>query len=77
MSKRQGILIKCPNHGCQYSWRYSGRLVVYATCPSCRRNVKVSQNKVETLQSLPQVRALGQVTATVENPPAGADEIRQ
>ena len=53
--KHKGILIKCPNRECEYSWRYSGRSVVYATCPSCRRNIKVSQNKIETLQSVAQV----------------------
>jgi hypothetical protein len=28
--KHEGILIKCPNRECEYSWRYSGRLLVYA-----------------------------------------------
>jgi len=73
--KRKRILIKCPNPDCKYSWWYSGRLVVYATCPSCRRNIKVSQNKIETFQSVPQVGALVQ-TAMAEHPTAGADEIR-
>jgi hypothetical protein len=72
--KRNGILIKCPNHECEYSWRYSGRLIVYATCPSCRKNIKVSENKVETLQPV-QVDPLAQ-TATAENPPM-IEEIRQ
>jgi hypothetical protein len=49
--KHKGILIKCPKPECEYSWWYSGRLVVYATCPSCRRNIKVSENKIETLPS--------------------------
>jgi hypothetical protein len=73
--KRKGILIKCPNRECEYKWWYKGSLVVYATCPSCRRNIKVLQNKIETLHSVPQVGALVQ-TATAENPPAEADEIR-
>jgi hypothetical protein len=74
--KRKGTLIKCPNRDCEYSWWYSGRLVLYATCPSCRRNIKVSENKVETLPCVPQVGALVH-TATADNPPAGADVIRQ
>ena len=75
MTEKQGILIKCPNRDYEYPWRYSGRLVVYATCPSCRTNVKLSENKIEKLQSGPQVGALVQTAA--ENPPAEADEIRQ
>jgi hypothetical protein len=75
MTEKPGILIKCPHPECEYSWRYSGRLVVYATCPSCRRNIKVAQNKVETLPCVPQVEPLVH-TATAENPPAETDEIR-
>jgi hypothetical protein len=75
MNGKQGMLIKCPHPDCEYLWRYSGRSVVYATCPSCRRNIKVSENKIKTLQPAPQVRALVQ-TAPAENPPAEADEIR-
>ena len=46
----KGILIICPNPECKYTWKYGGSLL-YATCPSCRRNVKVIENKLESLQS--------------------------
>jgi hypothetical protein len=46
----KGILINCPNPKCKYRWKYGGSLL-YATCPSCRRNVKILENKMESLQS--------------------------
>ncbi len=48
-----GIWIRCPNPICgNYEWRYRGRFTVFATCPSCRRNIRISSNKVESpLQS--------------------------
>jgi len=49
---RRDISIKCPNPECGYPWYYSGKSVIYATCPSCLRNIKVLENKIETLQSL-------------------------
>jgi hypothetical protein len=39
--------IRCPNTSCLYEWEYRRRFRFYATCPSCRRNVKISENKVE------------------------------
>ena len=51
-SKLKGILIQCPNSKCAYTWMYSGRFYYYATCPSCRRNVKIQDNKIESLQSV-------------------------
>lgn len=42
-------LIHCPN--CQYSWPYRGRFSLYACCPSCRRGVKIIDNKVKESQS--------------------------
>ena len=47
----KGILVRCPNPNCEYTWRYLGRFFYYATCPSCRKNVKIQDNKVESLQS--------------------------
>ena len=41
----QGTVIHCPNSNCEYTWRYSGRFSFYATCPSCRRNIKIAENK--------------------------------
>lgn len=46
-----GVPIKCPNTRCEYKWIYKGRFVFYATCPACRHNVKISENKVESHQS--------------------------
>ena len=44
------VEIRCPNTSCLYEWKYRGRFRFYATCPSCRRNVKISENKIGTLQ---------------------------
>lgn len=30
---------------CKYSWLYNGQLG-YASCPNCRYNVKVAENKI-------------------------------
>ncbi len=49
----QGTVIHCPNSNCDYTWRYSGRLSFYATCPSCRRNIKIAENQIKPqLQSV-------------------------
>lgn len=50
-----GIPLHCPNTECRYKWRYTGRLFIYATCPCCRKNVRISQNRVDLPQT-PQVR---------------------
>jgi hypothetical protein len=66
-----GTWIRCPNPICDYIWRYAGRFFLYATCPSCRRNVKISENKVEkpaSLQSV-QVWAPRQTAASVRDIP--------
>jgi hypothetical protein len=55
----------CANLICDYTWRYAGRFSFYATCPSCRRNVKISENKVEPLQYV-QVRGHKQAAAFVK-----------
>jgi hypothetical protein len=52
--------IHCPNPSCDYTWNYAGRFFLYATCPSCRRNVKISENKVEKPASLQSVQVRGQ-----------------
>jgi hypothetical protein len=46
-----GILIQCPNHKFKYIWSYRGRFTSYATCPACRKNVKIANNKIESSQS--------------------------
>jgi hypothetical protein len=47
---RSGIMVHCPNPKCNYTWRYVGCFSFYATCPSYRRNVKIYENKVESIQ---------------------------
>ena len=42
-SSDDGIRMKCPY--CKYEWNYNGRLI-RASCPSCRRGVEVTKNKV-------------------------------
>ena len=48
----QGTVIHCPNSSWDYTWRYLGRFSFYATCPSCRRNIKIAENKKAQLQSV-------------------------
>jgi hypothetical protein len=49
----QGTVIHCPNSSCDYTWRYLGSFSFYVTCPSCRRNIKIAENKKEPqLQSV-------------------------
>jgi len=57
-----GVALHCPNSACNYQWRYFGRFYMYATCPSCRRNVKIQENKVDSLPSV-QVRGRRQIAA--------------
>jgi hypothetical protein len=47
----KGVLIDCTNRECRYKWVYKGRSAFYASCPCCRRNIKISENKVKSLQS--------------------------
>jgi hypothetical protein len=44
--KRLGILIQCPHSDCKYKWKYRGRFLFYASCPSCRRNLKIGENQI-------------------------------
>jgi hypothetical protein len=52
LNGKKGHLLKCPRSGCGYTWMCTGRFLLYATCPSCRRNVRIFENKIE-LQSVP------------------------
>ncbi len=66
--------VRCPNLKCQYEWLYSGRFRYYATCPTCRRNVKIQENKIESPQSV-QVRTKDQIAAVANTQTSrGADE---
>jgi hypothetical protein len=42
-----GIWLQCDNPICRYNWRYTGRFFLYATCPSCRRNIRIGENRIE------------------------------
>ena len=49
--EKGGVYVHCSNTRCNYRWRYKGQSTFYASCPYCRRNVKISENKDEWLQS--------------------------
>ena len=68
-----GVWIRCPNTLCAYKWQYTGRFFIYATCPSCRHNVKISENKIESPQSLQLSRA-AEAGANTPGVDPGADE---
>ena len=72
-----GTWIRCPNPSCDYIWSYAGRFFLYATCPSCRRNVKIADNRIEASQPV-KVDRLSQI-AMISNTstPLGADAVRQ
>jgi hypothetical protein len=61
----KGIRIHCNNPICGYEWTYTGNFFLYASCPSCRRNIKISENRVEKLQQSVQVQGHKQTTAAV------------
>jgi hypothetical protein len=54
-SKLEGILVRCSNPNCQHRWYYKGRSLFYASCPFCRRNIKLNirsfENRTTSLQS--------------------------
>src|SRR5438128_2038123 len=50
-SNPKRVLVQCPNQNCRYEWTYTGRFVIYATCPSCRRNIKIEENRINSPRS--------------------------
>jgi hypothetical protein len=66
IESQRGCWIHCPNPNCDYIWRDSGRFFLYATCPSCRRNIKISENKVESSLQPVRVRGQSQTAAIVK-----------
>lgn len=70
MKLKEPVKIRCPNQNCQYLWDYRGRFSYYATCPSCRRNVKILDNKIVTLK--PSMFGAGEATVDWSSP-KGAD----
>jgi hypothetical protein len=72
LMKKETILtsieLECPY--CGYKWSYGGRFFIYATCPSCRRNIRINENKVVEVSSLLQsvtVRGQQQIAAVDRN----------
>jgi hypothetical protein len=63
-----GTEIKCPHSDCGYCWRYNGNLLRYATCPSCRRNVRIQENKVKLLRSVVSLSVNSTPTITASEP---------
>jgi hypothetical protein len=43
---KRHVKIRCPKRNCGYTWNYGGQFLFYATCPQCRKSVKISENKV-------------------------------
>lgn len=70
----KGVLVHCTNKECRYKWLYKGRSIFYASCPCCRRNIRITDNKVESLQS-DSGREPEQIAVTVDITPTGADAI--
>lgn len=40
------VRIRCPNVLCLYEWNYRGTLRFYATCPNCRKNIRICEHMV-------------------------------
>lgn len=60
---------------CDHRWDYAGNNPFFTLCPRCRTTVRTKKNNVKSLQSERGYQPTQ--TAAAENPPAGADEIRQ
>jgi len=45
--EREGVLLRCYFPDCGYEWRYSGNSTIYASCPGCRRGVKIKVAEVK------------------------------
>jgi hypothetical protein len=72
IAETTGVWINCPSSGCGYSWNYTGRFFLYATCPSCRRNVRIQDNKIGSPQSV----RVGRPSQIAAGTPAEADALR-
>ena len=75
-NRKKGHPLKCPNSECGYVWMYSGRFSLYATCPSCRRNVKICENKIVPSQA-EQVESPVQTVTTASAISTNKDENRR
>src|ERR687885_640395 len=45
-----GFWIHCSTRECGYTWYYTGKMIFYATCPSCKRNIRIEKNKVSAVK---------------------------
>jgi hypothetical protein len=73
--EKEGVYVHCSNTRCNYRWRYKGQSTFYASCPYCRRNVKISENKTKSLQSAQVDRPVQTTTvATTTTIPKGQSE---
>jgi hypothetical protein len=70
INSERGVWICCPHKDCEYIWLYTGHFFIYATCPSCRRNIKIHENKMELPPQSVQVRGQRQIAATVGDIPS-------
>jgi hypothetical protein len=69
----RGVLVRCPNPSCNYEWKYTGHFFIYATCPSCRHNIKIAENRIEALQQHVQVELHEHAGVAVTSTPVRAD----
>ena len=43
---KPGIYLECPNILCQgRQWYYTGTRTVYATCPHCKKSIRIEDHK--------------------------------
>ena len=41
------VRMKCTNEQCLKEWNYSGKQKVYATCPDCKKSVKIEDGVMD------------------------------
>jgi hypothetical protein len=52
VDKGNGFWIHCSTRECRYTWYYTGNMRFYATCPSCKRNVRIEKNKISDAKGM-------------------------
>ena len=51
---KSGIPISCPNILCaDRDWIYTGNRTVYATCPNCKKPVRIGDHRVKAKENNP------------------------
>ena len=51
-NRKEIVRIRCPNILCLYEWNYKGILKFYATCPNCRKCIRIDENAVSNSQTM-------------------------